>query len=231
MTRAELYLKLYGPLAFGCGPSGAEKQAQSQEASFTNTLMANYQTNFANNASILAHLNSTLSPIVAAGPSQTGFSPSERAAMETRALNTTGGNYASAARALGGELAGRSSGNLPESGVDKQLKEQLASSAAGELSQEQLGITSADYATGRSNFRDALSAEEGVAAGYSPTALAGEATKANQASFGEADTIAQQQSQEESDIAGGVTSLAGAGLGFFGAGGGKKGLTALAGGL
>ena len=93
--------------------------------------------------------------------------------------------------------------NLPESGVDQNLKAKLASSAAGELSQEELGITEANYATGRENFNRAVSGEQALAGEYNPVATGNLATGANTArkAFSEANQIQQQQNQEEADIA------------------------------
>jgi hypothetical protein len=173
----------------------------------------NYATNFADQQNILSHINSVLSPVLEAGPSQTGFSPSELAALNTQAVNATGANYKNAAVALNSQLAGRGGGSsLPESGVDQQLKEGLASSAAGQLSNQELGITESDYATGRSNFQNAESAELAASGQYNPNATGSLANEVGQNAFQEADTINQESNQATADIAGGITSLASAGL-------------------
>jgi hypothetical protein len=192
-----------------CGPSSTQQQLQGQEQSFMDTLMSNYGTNFAEQQSILNHLNSTLAPIVGAGPNQTGFSPSENAALNTQAIDTTGAATANADRAVATETAGRNdSGNNPQSGVDQALEAGVKTAGAGELASEQLGITEANYATGRSNFNNAVAAEEGVAGQFNPSSTGSLALGANAGAFGEASTINQEQNQEEADIAGGVTSLA-----------------------
>src|SRR5689334_18812338 len=107
MTRAQLYLIIYGPPKFGCGPSNAEKNLAAQEAQFSQVLQGNYSTRFQNQNEVLGRLNNSLTPTLEAGPSQQGFSSQELAALNTRALNSTGANYANAARALNGQLAGR----------------------------------------------------------------------------------------------------------------------------
>lgn len=192
-----------------CGPSTSEKNLEANEASFAQQLQQNYAQNFADQQAVLTHLNSVLSPILEAGPNQTGFSPQEAAALNTQAIDTTGAQAANAERAVGNELAGRNdSGNLPESGVDQALKAQIASSAAGQLSSEQLGITEANYATGRQNFAQAVGEEQGLAGQYNPVSTGSLASGTNASAFGEANQIAQQQSQELSDIGGGVLSLA-----------------------
>jgi hypothetical protein len=202
-----------------CGPSSQQQSLENSQSSFMTTLMSNYNQNFANQQAVLANLNQTLGPIVAKGPNQTGFSPQELAAENTTAIDTTAGNYKNAATALNNELSSRNdSGNLPESGVDQVLKERLASSAAGQLSQEELGITEANYATGRSNFQNAESGELALAGEYNPVPTGSLANQSNQQAFGEATQINQEQNQEEADIAGGIESLATGGISGVAAG-------------
>lgn len=192
-----------------CGPTGEESSIERQQSTFMSELQANYNENFSEQQSVLNHLNSVLQPIVSAGPGQQGMTAQEKSALTTEAIDTTGANYASAARALNNELAGRAGGgNLPESGVDEQLAEGLAAQSAGQLSSEELGITNEDYQLGRQQFNEAVGGEESLAGMENPNATAGQATSAGNAAFTSADQIAQQQSQEESDIAGGITGLA-----------------------
>ena len=207
-----------------CGPSSTQVSLQNSESSFMTSLMQNYNTNFAAQQSVLQNLNQTLGPIVKAGPNQTGFSAQENAALNTQAIDTTAGNYANEERALQNNLSARNdSGNLPESGVDQTLKEQLASASASQLSQEELGITQANYATGRQNFENAVSGEESLAGIYNPNGIASSATQANQNAFREATQINQEQNQEQADIFGGISSLATSALSFLPKGGGGGG--------
>ena len=92
------------------------------------------------------------------------------------------------------------------------LKSQLASSAAGQLSNEQLGITQADYAQGNQNWQRATGGLEALNNSYQSVAAGNSGTQANTAAFGEADEIAQQQAQEDQAIAGGITSVAMTGI-------------------
>jgi hypothetical protein len=217
-----------------CGPSNSEKDLAGSESNLAQSLQQNYATNFSEQQGVLTALNNSLSPTLEAGPNQQGFSSAELAADNSKAIDTTSQNYQSAARALNTQTAGRNdSGNLPESGVDQGLKENLASSAAGQLSNEQLGITEANYGTGRSNYNSAVQGEMGLAGLYAPNATASQASGANQNAFGEANTISTEENQEQSEIASGVTSLAmGAatfGAGAMGGGGFEGGLDALTG--
>jgi hypothetical protein len=202
-----------------CGPSGQQESIAGSEQQFMNTLQQNYATNFGENQAVLNHLNSVLAPVLQAGPNQTGFSPSERAALNTQAIDTTGAAAANTERAIANETAGRNdSGNLPEAGNVAALKASAASAAEGQLSNEELGITEADYATGRANFNTAVGAEAGVAGQFGSGAAStmGGANEANKNAFGEATQITQEQNQMEADIAGGITSLATGAIGGFG---------------
>jgi len=202
-----------------CGPSSQQKMLEGSEASFSQMLAANYQTNFAAQSQILQNLTSMFTPIAEAGPDQQGFGPQELAALETQAGTGVGTNYAKAAQALNTGLAARGGGNefLP-TGSSAALQSQLATSAASELSQEQLGITRANYAQGRQNWQQATAGLNALAGEYNPNALASEASGANKSAFGEATQIQEMQNQMEAGIAGGITSLAGAAVGALGGG-------------
>lgn len=200
------------------GPSSAEKTAQSQEAGFTNELMQDFGQRYAQEGNILSGLTNVLTPIEEAGPNQRGFSAAEEAAMNTSAIDTTGGNYANAVRATQNNGAGKTVAGAPESGVTQAITAGLGSAAAGQLSTEENQIVQADYATGRSNFNNAVSGLGGVASAENPNGLAGEANTANKNSFGEADTINTQQNQADEAILGTAETAITGGAGLASAG-------------
>jgi hypothetical protein len=194
-----------GPIDKCCGPTGEEKQEASAQQVYSQKVQNNYNTLFGEQQGVMSNLNNILTPIANAGPSQQGFAAPELAALNTQALDTTGANYASAARALGGQLAGRSTA-AGATGPTQALQAQLASSAAGQLSGEQLGITQADYAQGNANWQKATGGLQALNSSYETGTAAGAGTQANQSAFGEADEIAQQQAQADQAIAGGITT-------------------------
>jgi hypothetical protein len=218
-----------------CGPSNQQKGLAGAEQAFSTQLQANYNRNFAAQSDILQNLTRMFTPIAEAGPDQQGFGPQELAALNTQAGEGVGANYGKAAQSLNTVLASRGGGNevLP-TGADAALRGSLASSAASELSQEELGITRANYAQGRQNWSQATAGLDALSGQYNPNAIAGEATGANASAFGEATKVQEMQNQKEQAIAGGIASLAmGAatfGAGAMGGGGIKGGLTALTGG-
>jgi len=221
-----------------CGPSGAEKQIGGSEQKLSQIMQSNYIQNFGQQQAVLQSLNNTFTPIVEAGIGQQGFGPQELAALNTQATEGVAANYQKAQQALNTSLATRGGGNeiLP-TGASAALKETLASQAAQAQSAANLGITRENYAQGRQNWREATAGLETLGQQYNPVATGGLATGANQAAFGEASQIQQQQNQLGADIAGGITSL-GMGALTFGAGaaggggfaGGLKALTGVGGG-
>ena len=84
-----------------CGPTGQEKQEANQQQAYSTVVQNNYKTLFGEQQGVMSNLNNIFTPIAEAGPSQQGFSGGELAALNTQALDTTGANYANAARALG----------------------------------------------------------------------------------------------------------------------------------
>ena len=191
-----------------CGPSMQEKAITDSSQNFMSTLQQNYNTNEALQGAALSHINSVLEPILAAGPNQR-ILLEEKAALNTQAIDTTGAaakNEEVAAQTQGAGM--NDEGNLPQSGIDQAIEARTRSSAENQLSSEQLGITEADYATGRSEFGTALSGEESLAGLYSPNAAAGNAVNQGESAFKMADTVSNEENQKQQAIASGATSLA-----------------------
>lgn len=198
-----------------CGPSDQEKQLNAQESKFSNMLMGNYANYFGKQSAVLDNLNNYLTPIAEAGPTQQGWAAPEVAAVNTQIGETTGQNYAKAAQALGNQLSAEGGGNayLP-SGAANTLKAQIATAAAAQQSSENLAATEANYAQGRQNWQQATAGLQELGQQYNPSAIASEASGANQSAFGQADKIQQENNQLAKDIAGGITGLAGGFLDF-----------------
>ena len=179
-------------------------------------LQGNYGTLFGNQLGVLNSINKSLSPVLAAGPEQQGFSGPELAARNTAAINNAGAASRNAQQSVAnfgaGQGGGSSSGLI--SGVQKQLQGAVASQSAGQLASAQNQITNENYAQGNQNYWRAQAGMDQLAAGYSPNAAQSGAISENQNSFGEAKTIQDQKLQEAQAIAGGITSLAGGALGM-----------------
>lgn len=210
-----------------CGPSSSEQALAQSNASFAGALQSSYASQLQNQNAVLSGLNASLSPTVAGGPSQQGWSPAEVSAVNTNILDTTSANYQNAQRAAQNALAGRGGGagnaNIANSGIDQQINAGIASQAAGQTSAEENQAVQANYAQGNKNYNAAVGAEEGVAGMYDPSRYGSLALSGGGQAFGEANTVSQEQNQKESEIAGlaigaGSSILTG-GLSSFGGGG------------
>jgi hypothetical protein len=194
-----------------CGPSSQEQQLANQGQSFSTMLQGNYGTLFGQQQGVLNSINKSLSPILAAGPSQQGFSAQERAALNTQAINSAGAASRNAQQSVANFGAGQGGGNSSGliSGVQKQLQGAVASQSANQLATAQNQITQADFAQGNNDYWKAQGGMDALAQGYSPNAAQSGSISANQNAFGEANQIQTQKNQEQQAIAGGIEGLAG----------------------
>lgn len=217
MTRAELYLKIYGPLKFGCGPSSNERTAQNQQENLATTMSNNYSTLFGEQQNTINQLNTLALPFASMAQAGEGFSPTALAAMNTNIIDTTGANYANATRAANTALAGRGGGGTAGiiSGPEAQIGASIASQAAGQQSAEQQNLAIQNAQQVYKNAQTAASIEGGVAGLESPNAAGSGAAGGYQSAFNEANTIDQQSNQAMADIVGGAVGL---GTSFLGGG-------------
>lgn len=191
-----------------CGPSGAQKSIAGSQNAFFQELQSSYAQNFGQQQAIFGALNNALEPILAAGPNQQGFSAAENAALTGAAINNNA-TQARNAEVVAGSTAGGNTGVT--TGGTKQLEAQIASNAGTALSGQENQINLANSQLGRQNFFSAEAGLGGLAGLERPDA--GAVTSAGNAAFGSATEIQNMENQEEADIGGAVTGLAG---GFMG---------------
>ena len=207
-----------------CGPSSAEKSVQAQSQSFSNLLQAHYGTLFGQQQGVLNAINRSISPILAAGPNQRGFSAEESAALNTQAINSAGAANRNARQAAANFAAGEGGGGTSglTSGIQRQINASIASGSANELANAQNQITQADFNQGNANFWRAQGGANALAAGYNPNSAASDTIGEQGQAFSQAHTINQENNQKWQTIAGAVTGLAGGfltgGLSNLGAG-------------
>lgn len=201
-----------------CGPSAQEKMIAGQQESLATSLSADFNQRFQNQSDLLSTLNTSLSPIVAAGPEQQGFSAQELAARNTQAINSVGAASRNAQQAAATAGAGQGGGGTSglESGIQKQINAGIASSGANALANEQNQITSENYATGRSNYKTALTGADALAGKYDPTSFSSGAETGLGSAFKEADTIQQEKGSQIASIIGAVTGGIGGLVGGLG---------------
>lgn len=205
-----------GPVEEFCGPSSAETSAAQTQSSFAQMLYNNYSTYFGEQSDILNEIKNSMSPILAAGPNQTGFSAAENAALNTEATDTNAAAAAKASTAVNSELAGRGDNSGLESGVDQQIQAGIKSQAAGNLAAEQNEITQENYATGRQNYFQAAGALGNTAEQFNPASIGSEFNTGEENAFGMNEQIQQQNNALGQDLLGGALGLAGDVAGAYG---------------
>jgi hypothetical protein len=193
-----------------CGPTSSEYSLERQAQNFSSVLQNNYNTLFGQQQGVLSAINRSLSPTLAAGPDQKGFSADELAARNTQAINAAGAANTAAQQAARTYGAGQGGGGTSgvTSGITKQIQSSIGTQVANNLGNAQGQIVNEDYAVGRDNYNRAVGGAMQLAGEYSPNAAQSGTISSNQSAFGEASQIQQQQQQEDQAIAGGITSLA-----------------------
>jgi hypothetical protein len=176
-----------------CGPSQAETNINQEQQDFYKQLTSQYSTIFGENQGILQNLTSAFTPILQAGPGQTGFTPAEETNLRTQATESAAQSYAQAQRATAGILATQGGGNLAlPSGVTSQILANQATRAAQTQATAQQKITADNYATGRQNWLQAASVLGTTAGQLNPNAYSSSATGAGSS----AASLASQMNQE-----------------------------------
>jgi hypothetical protein len=175
-----------------CGPNQDQKNITSQQEAFYKMLTDQYSTIFGQQQEITGALTSAFTPILQAGPSQTGMSPSEETALRTQNTEGVATDYAQAQKATAQALAARGGGNtLLPSSVSSNILAQNANAAAAQRATGDLGITQANYAQGYQNWNTAANVLGSTAGLINPNAYSGAATDAG----GQASKSAYQMSQ------------------------------------
>lgn len=214
-----------GEVVFCKGASSAETALQQSQTNLTNTLQQDFSTTFAGQQNILNSLSSSLGKIQAAGPSQQGYTQAQLNALNTQASTGVAQNYQNAARAVAATAATAGGGNVPlPTGATLQNAQNVANAAAGQQSNELLGIQNANYAQGNANYNNAVSGLLSTSGQLNPNQYANSATSSGNSAFNEANTIAQQNNAASpwNAIGGALGGIAGSFLGPIGASVGSK---------
>ena len=204
-----------------CGPNQQEQQITNEQADFYKNLSAQYNTVFGQDQAITGALTSAFTPILNAGPSQTGFSPSETNALQTQNTENVATNYAQAQKATAQILAARGGGDtLLPSSVNANILAGNANAAAAARSSGQNQITQANYAQGYQNWQQAAQVLTNTGQLLNPTSYASQATGAGQQAFGSAAKMADQAYAPWGAAISALGSVAGAAVGQPRSGGG-----------
>ena len=175
-----------------CGATQQQTDISDEQQQFYKTLSDEYSTIFGQSQGITSALTSAFLPILQAGPSQTGFSPSQENALRTQNTENVTTDYAQAQRATAQILAAKGGGNtmLPSS-VTSNILAQNTNAAAAQRAQGENTITQANYAQGYNNWATASNVLGSTAGLLNPNAYSGSATNAGSAASTTANQIAQ----------------------------------------
>lgn len=191
------------------------KQSEQSQAALNQQLSQAFTTQFGKQSQILSYLQGKLQPMI---DNPTGFSPEALTAMRTQASDTNADQFNSAQTALNDQLAARGGASSLPSGVDAQIRGQLASAGARQEATSQNNITLQDEQLKQQNFWNAVNGLSGNAAQLNPLGYSGGATQGAGAVAGLGQAYkASQQSQllgTLGAVAGGLGQAAGA---YFGA--------------
>lgn len=192
------------------GPSGAQLQLQQEQMDFYQQGMQMAQERYGDQESLLKQMESVYNPILQKGPDQEGYSEEEKANLDAEATEATATNYSRAAKAVGSQMATEGGGDNPlPSGADQQVRGEIASSAASELSREESQILDQSYTAGRENFREAGAALSTVAGQFDPTAFESNATSAGSSAETTAKDINSEENSWIAPVLGAIGGVAG----------------------
>lgn len=194
-----------------CGPDQSQVDLESKQAAFYDEMTKQDAINYSEDQAILKQMQDVYAPILAQGPNQYGFSEGEETNLETGAGEGVARNFTAASRAVREAHAAQGGGNtyLP-SGVNDQEDEELSSSAASTLSDEQRQIKQSGYDQGYRNFSQATSALEGTASLLNPNGTSTAATSAGSAAGQTAKDISDENNAWIAPLAGAVGAIGGA---------------------
>jgi hypothetical protein len=216
-----------------CATGGQQALGTAETAAYNQAATLTAQ-QYANQQAIYQPMIAKFQSIFNAGPSQEGFSASELQDLNSQAVEGTAENYQGAAKAVGEQTAAEGGGTNPlPSGAQTQLKEQVATSAAQNESQQETQIKGADYAQGFQNYENAAGGLESIAAGENPLGYENAESNLGNTANQEENAIAQEDTGWESaafgvlgQAAGQIpwSKLGGGGGGSGGSSGGDSGI-------
>jgi hypothetical protein len=197
-----------------CGASSQQTETYNEQQQFYQQAMEQQSEAWGQDQEILSAMKGVYGPIFAAGPSQEGFAPEEKAALNTQVTEGTAQSYKNASTAVNEKLATLGGGNLAlPNGATAQIQAQVAEAAAQTESQQRSQITEADYNQGYQNWLQASTGLTGVSNALNPVAYSGAATSAG----GQAANTANQIASENNSWINAALGAAGAiGTGVIG---------------
>ena len=196
-----------------CGATEDQTQIEQSQQNMYNILNQSYATAFGQFSELQSALTSTFMPILQAGPSQTGFSPSEENAMRTQNAEGVATDFAQSQKTAAQEIAARGGGNtLLPSSISANILAGNTNAAAATRATNDLSITNANYQQGYANWQSAANMLSGVTSAWNPNNFGSTATTAGGAASTSANNIATASNSVWNAAIGAVGSIGGAAL-------------------
>jgi hypothetical protein len=217
-------------IALCCGASSAQNQIQTAQTNAYTQMTQQASQVFGQDSAVFNDLMNSFAPIVAAGPSQQGFSAQQLASLNSQAITQTGINYNNAKQAVGEAESAQGGGNAPDVTGGAKIATDLgiATSAAQQTSSEENQIAQANWAQGNENYKAATSGLLNSTNAFNSATSANNATTGSgSAAANTANEIASQNNSWVQGVTGALGSIAGGvvsggmsnlgkGVGFFG---------------
>jgi len=216
-------------LCCGGGPSAQQEQIAADQNQMMQQYMQESSQYFSTEMGVIGQIQSSVTPILQAGPNQQGFSGAEQSVLNSSAISDTANQYHSAAVTSDENSAAGSGNTYAPSGGTKELNAAIATAGSEQTSGELNQIQQANYATGRQNYWNAEAALGNVSGqlGSGAASLSNTSVNAGTAAFNSASTIQQLNQQNIQSAIGAGMSLASMAMGgvggFEGSAGGGSG--------
>jgi|GEM_PF-1267532 hypothetical protein len=136
-----------------CGTQSQTQAAAAQQSAFTSSMISEGSQVFGKDSSVFNAMSNAYSQILAAGPSQQGWSAAQQSAVNSQIINQAAVANRNIASAVGNQQAALGGGNvvLPSgasSALNASIAEQVEAQKSGALTQAQI----ANYQQGNQNW-------------------------------------------------------------------------------
>ena len=213
------------------GPSAGENNAYDNQVGLTNSLRSAFNQQYSQQQGVLNQLNGQIMRIQSGntGPGYGGAENASRIALIQNQGAAASRNAIQAEREQSAGVGGGGTSGLARSAaINRQISGGIEALSGANTSNQLIAEQAGNFAQGRTNAVQAAQGFQQLAGDYNPAQYASQASGSNQAQFGQADKINQQNIQRSQAIAGLIEKGAGmaltGGMGGFAALGGGEGL-------
>jgi hypothetical protein len=177
------------------GPSSGEQNAYDNQVGITNSMRSAFNQQYAQQQGVLNQLNGQIMRIQS-GNTGPGFGGAENASRIALIQNQGAAQARNAIQAertqSAGVGGGGTSGLARSAAINRQISGGIEALAGANTSNQLINEQGENFAQGRANATQAASGFQALAGDYTPSTYAGQASQSNQAQFGQADKINQE---------------------------------------